>query len=55
MTDAEKKTVFKIRQSPLNALRWSVDLECGHELWVTSARKPKAKRMQCPQCRRPHD
>lgn len=51
MTEKTKsKAVLKITQSPLNKLRWSIDLECGHEQWVTSHTKPKKKRMLCRDC-----
>lgn len=32
--------VRRVTQSPLNPLRWALDLECGHELWVTQKKRP---------------
>jgi hypothetical protein len=42
--------VVSCARSPLNAQRWLVRLECGHETWITSARKPKIG--ECPTCPR---
>ena len=39
--DPMKRKVLQAVQSPMNAQRWSVDLECGHECWVTSTRLPR--------------
>jgi len=44
--------VKRVDQSPLNPRRWCVELACGHEVWVTSSKKPKAKTMICPECSR---
>lgn len=33
--------VVRAYQSPLGAAQWLVTLECGHERWVTSAKKPR--------------
>lgn len=48
-----KRTVTGVRQSPMNAMRWSVDLSCGHDVWVTAKKRPKAKAMTCPKCAPP--
>ena len=45
-----EKRVTSATQSPMNALRWSCELECGHEAWVTRTRKPK--RAACGICGR---
>lgn len=47
--------VVDVTQSPMNAKRWLVRLACGHEHWVTRARRPTAKRMPCSNvvCDRP--
>lgn len=36
-----KRKILKATQSPLNPTRWSLDLECGHELWETLTRRPR--------------
>lgn len=41
-----KVKVVRATQSPMNALRWSCDLLCGHSVWVTSRRAPKYA--ECP-------
>lgn len=55
-----KRQVRSVHQSPMNAQRWLLVLECSHELWITSARQPKLwvsskkgtvrKSMECPTC-----
>lgn len=45
-----KQAVIRVTQSPMNALRWCLDLSCGHEVWVTGKRKPTAKTAQCEKC-----
>jgi hypothetical protein len=45
------KRVTRIDQSPMNKLRWCMQLECGHEVWVTASRKPKFKTERCERCR----
>lgn len=40
----------RVTQSPMNAKQWCVDLECGHEIWVTSNRKPKKQSYPCEKC-----
>src|SRR5882672_1893650 len=44
------RTVLKITQSPLNPRRWSLDLNCGHDIWVTARRKPTRQFAPCPKC-----
>lgn len=36
-----KSKVVRANQSPLNKLQWLCELDCGHEQWVTSKRKPR--------------
>jgi hypothetical protein len=43
--------VVSAKQSPLNPTRWCCTLQCGHDMWVTSKRKPKAKLLDCQRCR----
>lgn len=49
-----RKAVVRTDQSPLNALRWCIELECGHEVWVTQQRRPTIRSMVCPACAK-HD
>lgn len=42
--------VVKVTQSPINAQRWALDLECGHEAWVTRLGRPTAKYANCEKC-----
>jgi hypothetical protein len=43
--------VLRADRSPLNKHQWLCELECGHEQWVTSARKPSKTR--CYECNFP--
>lgn len=45
-----KRDVVRVTQSPMNKKRWSIDLSCGHEVWVTRSKKPTAKTMVCNEC-----
>lgn len=42
--------VERVTQSPMNPLRWSLDLACGHEAWITSKSRPKRKHQVCERC-----
>lgn len=42
--------VKRITQSVLNPVRWCLDLECGHETWVTANRRPTRKTAKCERC-----
>jgi hypothetical protein len=44
------RAVTRIDQSPMNRERWCLELECGHEVWVSAIRKPKAKTARCERC-----
>jgi hypothetical protein len=44
--------VISIHQSPLNPQQWCLGLECGHDIWVTTKREPKAKEATCEKCAR---
>lgn len=51
MKGSIKRVVTKATQSPMNALRWMVTLDCGHEQWVTQRTRPKAgKKLPCSAC-----
>lgn len=43
-------TVQRVTQSPMNPLRWSLTLNCGHEVWVTAKRKPQRMKVACERC-----
>lgn len=44
------RRVVSVDISPMNRARWCLTLACGHETWVTAARKPKTKEAECPRC-----
>lgn len=49
MTNEGKRVkVVDARQSPMNERRWCLELECGHDLWVTAEKKPERKNATCP-------
>jgi hypothetical protein len=41
-----------VDRSPMNAKRWCLTLQCGHETWVSAVRKPKTKTAACSACAR---
>ena len=45
-----KRYVKRVRQSPLNPMRWVLDLDCGHEVWVTAKSCPTRATAACPKC-----
>lgn len=45
-----QKAVTRVTQSPMNPKQWALDLECGHEVWVTATHRPNKKRHDCPKC-----
>lgn len=48
MTGVVTAQVLRVTQSPMNPKQWCVDLNCGHEVWVTCGRRPTRKTMKCP-------
>ena len=46
----QKRLVVRIDQSPMNPHRWCITLECGHEEWITSKKKPTTKTRRCLLC-----
>jgi hypothetical protein len=45
------RTAIRATQSPMNALRWCLDLSCGHDKWVNSDGKPSTPRqIECSKC-----
>lgn len=39
-----------VKQSPLNALRWCLQLDCGHDQWVTAKSRPTRRTIRCSRC-----
>lgn len=50
-----ERLVRRVDRSPMNALRWCIELECGHEEWATSKRRPTKTKMKCSTCIAPND
>jgi hypothetical protein len=48
--ESMKRKVIDVSQSPMNALRWLVKLECGHEAWLTRKKKPAQAKYTCLTC-----
>lgn len=48
-----KQEVVRIDRSPMNPRRWCIELRCGHEVWVTAARRPQRMVMKCMECSPP--
>jgi hypothetical protein len=44
------RNVTRVTRSPLNPQQWSLDLDCGHEVWVTSRRRPRRLTELCERC-----
>lgn len=44
------RNVLSAKVSPLNPRQWNCSLDCGHDVWVTSKRRPTRKRLRCPRC-----
>ena len=42
-----KRRIVRMDQSPMNAKRWLVELECGHEQWQA---KPRGEMAVCEIC-----
>lgn len=40
--------IERVDRSPMNPKRWCLELACGHEIWVTAARRPTHQTMECP-------
>ncbi len=48
MTGQVTAQVLRVTQSPMNPKQWCLDLNCGHEVWVTAKSRPSRKTMKCP-------
>ena len=46
------QNVTRGTRSPMNALRWVLDLACGHEVFVTSKSRPRRAKAKCERCER---
>lgn len=46
------RNVTRVTRSPMNALRWVLDLACGHEVFVTSKSRPRRAKAKCEKCER---
>lgn len=42
--------IESVKQSPMNPLRWCLQLDCGHDEWVTSKTRPSRKTQRCGKC-----
>jgi hypothetical protein len=42
--------VLRVDQSRMNPNRWCLELECGHEVWITAKKRPTRQRINCPTC-----
>lgn len=42
--------IESVKQSPLNGNRWSLALNCGHDVWITSKSRPTRKSIRCTTC-----
>lgn len=40
-SEKTKQKIVRADRSLLNPNQWSCDLECGHDVWITSKQKPK--------------
>ncbi len=44
--------IVRADQSPLNKVRWMLELACGHQFWKSTNRRPKpGAKIACPMCR----
>lgn len=43
----KRRGVVRVTRSPMNPLRWCLQLECGHDIWVTAKTKPARKFEYC--------
>lgn len=50
MTKITPSRIESVKQSPMNPLRWCLQLDCGHDEWVTSNSRPARKTQRCSKC-----
>lgn len=36
-----RRRIIRVTQSPMNTAQWCIELECGHDVWVTAKRRPR--------------
>jgi hypothetical protein len=46
----QRAKVESVTQSPMNGRRWLLQLDCGHELWLTATSRPQRKTAICLKC-----
>lgn len=42
--------IESVKQSPMNGQRWCLQLDCGHDEWVTAKRRPTRQTISCSKC-----
>lgn len=42
--------IESVKQSPMNGQRWCLQLDCGHDEWVTAKKRPTRKTIRCSRC-----
>ena len=42
--------VIRADRSPMNRKQWCLELDCGHEVWITATREPRKLTHECPRC-----
>jgi len=42
--------IESVKQGPLNPLRWCLQLDCGHDQWVTAKSRPTRQTIRCGRC-----
>jgi len=45
------RRVVRTARSPMNNHQWCLELECGHDAWVTAKRQPRRTVFGCEKCR----
>lgn len=42
--------IESVKQSPMNALRWCLQLDCGHDEWINGKKRPTRQTIRCSRC-----
>jgi hypothetical protein len=42
--------IESVKQSPMNGQRWCLQLDCGHDEWVTAKSRPTRQSIRCSRC-----
>ncbi len=46
------RAITAVFKSPMNPKLWNVELECGHEKWLTRSRRPRyGLKVLCTKCK----